>query len=206
MHRPPFVGRVLLRALVPASHREYVAGDLLEESRTTKAEQLGPAGANRWYVWQAARSAWPFLLLRLRRGEFLTELAVAQLLVIGTLVALEAVWGFVLGQVPLRAAAVAPGLQIAGLAASGLAAGVVGFACRYVGHDGYPTSPLALCAFVVVGALVLGGGIGVPHVGLLQVTWYAGLAAVLGSGVLAGAALASRTPGRRLHAARVITR
>lgn len=189
-HRPPFVGRVLLRTVVPASHREYVAGDLLEEFHTTKAEQLGPAGANRWYVWQAVRSAWPFMVLRVRRGEFAAELAVAQLLVIGTLFALDAVWGLVLGQVPLRASVIAPGLQVTSLVASGLTAGVVGFACRSVADDGFRTSPLALGAFAAVGALVLGPGIGVQHV-----AWRAGLAAVLGSGVLAGASIASRAPG-----------
>lgn len=192
-HHPPFVGRVLLRAVVPASHREYVAGDLLEEFRTTKAEQLGPAGASRWYVWQAVRSVWPFVLLRLRRGEFVAELAGAQLLVVGTLFALEAVWGLVLGQVPLRAAVIAPGLQITSLVASGLAAGVVGFACRSIADDRHRTSLLALCVFAAGGALVLGASIGVQHV-----AWRAGLAAVLGSGLLAGASLAARGPGRHL--------
>lgn len=201
-HRPPFVGRFLLRAVVPASHREYVAGDLLEEFRTTKAEQLGPAGASRWYVGQAVRSAWPFMLLRLRRGEFIAELAVAQLLVIGMLFALEVVWGLVLGQVPLRAAAIAPDLQITSLVASGLTAGVVGFACRSVADDGCRTSPLALSVFAAVGALVLGAGIGVQHVGVHHLAWRAGLAAVLGSGVLAGASIASRAPGRRLFTLR----
>lgn len=192
-HRPPFVGRALLRVLVPGSHHEYVAGDLLEEFRTTKAAELGPGGASRWYVSQAVRSAWPFMLLRLRRGEFVAEFAGALLLVIGTLVAIEAVWGFVLGQVPLRAAVIAPGLQITSLAVSGLAAGVVGFACRSVADDGRRTSPLALCVFAAAGALVFGAGIGVQHV-----AWRAGLATVLGSGVLAGASIASRGPGRRL--------
>lgn len=200
-HRPPFVGRVLLRAVVPASHREYVAGDLLEEFHTTKAEQFGPAGANRWYVWQAVRSVWPFMLLRLRRGEFVAELAGAQLLVVGTLFALEAVWGLVLGQVPLRAAVIAPGLQITSLAVSGLAAGVVGFACGSVAADGHRTSPITLSAFAAVGALVFGAGTGVPHV-----AWRAGLAAVLGSGVLAGASIAARSPRRLFTPGRGITR
>lgn len=189
-HRPPFVGRVLLRAVVPASHREYVTGDLLEEFRTIRTEQLGPAGANRWYVWQVVRSAWPFLLLRLRRGDFAAELAGALLLVIGTLVALDAVWGLVLGLVPLRAVAIGPNLQITSLVASGLTAGVVGFACGSVADDGHRISPHAFCAFVTIGALLLGAGVGVP-----DVAWRAGLAAALGSGVLAGAAMATRAPG-----------
>lgn len=187
---PPSVGRILLRALVPASHREYVAGDLLEEFRTTKAAELGPAGASRWYVRQVVRSAWPFLLLRLRRGELVAELAVAQMLVVGTLFALDAVWELVLGQVPLRAAVITPDLQITSLVATGLVAGVVGFACGSVADDGHRISPHALCAFVTIGALFLGAGIGVPHV-----AWSAGLAAALGSGVLAGAATASRAQG-----------
>jgi len=189
-HRPPFLGRVLLRTVVPASHLEFVAGDLLEEFHTTKAEQLGPADASRWYVWQAVRSAWPFMLLRLRRGEFMAEFAVAQLLLVVTLSALEALWGLVLGQVPLRAAVMAPGLLMTSLVVSGLMAGVVGFACRSVADDGYRTSSLALFAFVAVGALVLGAGVGVAHAG-----WRAGLALALGSGVLAGASIASRAPG-----------
>lgn len=188
--RPPFIGRVLLRAVVPASHREYVAGDLLEEFRSAGAAELGPGGASRWYVWQVVRSAWPFLLLRLRRGELVAELAVAQLLVVGTLFTLEAVWGLVLGQVPLRAAAIAPDLQITSLVASGLAAGVVGFACGSVADDGRRISPHALCVFVTIGALLPGAGFGVPHA-----AWRVGLAAALGSGVLAGATMAARVPG-----------
>ncbi|MFW6084073.1 MAG: hypothetical protein ACODAA_02565, partial [Gemmatimonadota bacterium] len=182
----------LLRLFVPASHREYVAGDLLEELRAGKREQLGSRGARHWYVGQAARSAWPFLLLRLRRGELVAELAIAQLFVIGVLLALDAFGELVLGQVPLRAAAVTPGFEVAGLVVGGSAAGVVGFACAVGADDGARASPLALGVFVALATVVFAPIVGGGHVVSPVV-----LAAGLGLGALVGArsAPAARGPG-----------
>jgi hypothetical protein len=120
--RVPLTGRMLLRLFVPRRDHEYVAGDLHEEYARLVLPALGEAAARRWYVRQALRSVWPFLLLRLRRGELSGDVLGAQLLVVVPLIVLHALWTFVLSQVPLRASVLAPGFEVASVAALGVCA------------------------------------------------------------------------------------
>ena len=57
--RPPLLGRALLRML-PEEHRDYVAGDLLEEYDTHVVARMGPLRARAWLVGQSLRSLLAF--------------------------------------------------------------------------------------------------------------------------------------------------
>lgn len=194
----------MLRLFVPAADHEVVSGDLLEELATTKLAALGDAGARRWYVSQAARSAAPFLLLRLRRGELIAELGVAQLLVLGVLIALDGFWGMVLSQVPLRAAEIGPGWGATSVAGASVLAAAAAYAHGAAarsgeaegGRWGRRASPIALSGFVVLAVLALD-----PLLAPRHYVSPAALTAALSMGALVGCCLArtrdSRTAIRR---------
>ena len=59
---PPSWAQSLLASIVPARHRDGIAGDLLEEYHEVQLPRRGPAAADGWYVrqvllflWRAAR-------------------------------------------------------------------------------------------------------------------------------------------------------
>jgi hypothetical protein len=58
MAHPPAVAQALVAVLVPADRRDGILGDLLEEYRETQRPERGEAGADRWYVRQAAGFVW----------------------------------------------------------------------------------------------------------------------------------------------------
>ena len=66
--KPPALARRLLRALLPAAHREVVVGDLDEEFERYVSRARTALGARAWYWRQAMRSMSPALRLRARGG------------------------------------------------------------------------------------------------------------------------------------------
>lgn len=189
---PPLVGRVLLRLFVPGPDHEYVAGDLLEELRSWKEGQLGRAGARRWYLLQTVRSAGPFLILRLRRGEWSREFALACLLVPSALLGMDAFWGLVLTGVPLRAEAIAPEYVAASGVASTVWAGALAWSlARWPAGPGGTGARAANPSLVALGVFVLCIGVMVSWAlgsGRFVPPWM--LIAGLCLGTLAGGCLA----------------
>lgn len=58
MTHPPAIAQALVAMLLPADRRDGILGDLLEEYRETQRRERGEAGADRWYVRQAAGFVW----------------------------------------------------------------------------------------------------------------------------------------------------
>jgi hypothetical protein len=56
--RPPRWAELVIGLIVPRQRKADVLGDLLEEYRDAKVPALGLAGADRWYVRQAAAAVW----------------------------------------------------------------------------------------------------------------------------------------------------
>lgn len=58
MPNPPRYAQALIAMLVPASRRDSIVGDLLEEYRETQVPEHGAAAADRWFVRQALGFLW----------------------------------------------------------------------------------------------------------------------------------------------------
>lgn len=98
--KPPWLGRAVLWVCLPASERESIPGDLIEEFTTRGSD------ARRWYMRQAVRSAIPALGIRWRRGELQERLALLLILIFLPFAILFGGGRFVLSHVPRKAAAV----------------------------------------------------------------------------------------------------
>jgi hypothetical protein len=75
-HRAPPVATWLLGCLLPASDREAVLGDLVEE-HAIRARTASPRTAAGWFWRQVWHSIPPMLWVGIRRGAWLTTLGVA---------------------------------------------------------------------------------------------------------------------------------
>ena len=95
--KPPWLGRAILWLCLPASERESIPGDLLEEFVTRGGD------ARHWYLRQALRSAIPALGIRWRRGEAQELLALILILFIMPFAILLGGGTFVLSHVPRKA-------------------------------------------------------------------------------------------------------
>ena len=58
MPHPPAYAQALVEMLVPASRRDNIIGDLLEEYRETQVPERGGTRADWWYIRQAAGFLW----------------------------------------------------------------------------------------------------------------------------------------------------
>jgi hypothetical protein len=58
MPHPPEYAQVLIESLVPATRRDNIIGDLLEEYRETQVPERGETRADWWYVRQALGFLW----------------------------------------------------------------------------------------------------------------------------------------------------
>jgi hypothetical protein len=96
MSRPPFAARLIVRVCCPSRDRVYVLGDLDAEY-----ELRGCPAA--WYWRQAIRSAGALVMMGARRGDWEYGLFAVMLAGAGPVFVMEALWSFVLSQVPLKA-------------------------------------------------------------------------------------------------------
>ena len=95
MRKPPSLARLLLQLCCPPRDRVYVLGDLDAEYKLR--------GCTNWYWWQAIRSAGALVMMGARRGDWEYGVFAVMLAAAGPALVMEAWWGFVLSQIPLKA-------------------------------------------------------------------------------------------------------